>query len=419
MIKRILYVLLFLILLLHVLSAMELSPIPITMQDAVKYAVDQNPRIRVAEAGVEKETGVKMGMWSLPQPEFILSYEGVPRGTYFDTWASRKMMFGQRIEFPLKYLFRIQQQSLLVESAGHALDMEKLKLTTDVKVAYIDALLTKEKYSLALENLRISSDLLKKAKLRYELGEEDSIDYLRAKLQKDRSENAIIAARTDHKETMEKLILLLTGKKNDILNMEIELIDSLKYTPIDINKLELGEKGLSNHFRLQIAEKELKAASQALALAKSSYLPDFNFVYFKENKFNNPGFWGMQFGMSFPLWFLSDQRGQIAEARAIVKIADWNRAHEENHLRSEYRTAVFILKEAEKQVKRFNEEILREAEQVFKLASLNYKVGETSYIDLIFAQQSLIETRSEYLDALASYNKSVIRIELAVGHPLH
>jgi len=397
---------------------MQLGSMPMTMQDAVQYAVNYNPRIHQAKAEVEKETAIKTGTWSLPQPEFIISYEGMPRGTRFETWESRKIMFGQSIEFPLKYLFRIKQQSLLVERAGHALDLEKLKLTSDVKDAYVDALLTKEKYSLALDNLRLSSDLLEKAKLRYELGEEGIIDYLRAKLQKDRSENAVITAGTNHKEAMEKLILLLTGKRDDAGITEIELIDSLKYVPIDISKLELGKNSLSNHFRLQIAEKELKAASSGLVLAKSSYLPDFDFVYFKENVFHDPGFWGMEFGISLPLWFLSDQRGQIAEARATVKSADWNRVHEENHLWSEYRTALFALRETEKQVKRFNEEILREAEQVFEIASISYKVGETSYIDLIFAQQSLIETRSEYLDVLAAYNKSIIRIELAIGHPL-
>jgi len=418
LVKKFLYVLLFVILVPHILSAKQSGTILMTMQDAVQYAVDHNPRIRLAEAGVEKETGVKTGMWSLPQPEFILSYEGVPRGTYFDTWGSRKTMFEQRFELPLKYLFRIQQQSSLVERAGYALELEKLRLNFDVKNAYIDALLSKEKYSLALENLKLSNNLLEKAKFRYELGEEGSIDYLRAKLQKDRSENEVVTAGINHKEIMERLIFLLTGVKDNTLNVEIEIIDSLEYTPIDIKKLESGEVDLSNHFRMQIADKELKSASKGLVLAKGSYLPDFNIAYFKENRLNNPGFWGMQFGMSFPLWFLSDQRGQIAEAQATVKSAEWSKILEENHLQLEYKTALFALRETEKQVKRFNEEILQEAEQVFELSSLSYKVGETSYIDLIFAQQSLIETRSEYLDALAAYNKNIIRIELAIGHPL-
>ncbi|MCK4965545.1 TolC family protein, partial [bacterium] len=376
----------------------------LSMEDAVNYAVSHNPRIHEKKAEVEREKAAGISAWSLPKPEFLLLYEGMPKGSNFDTWGSRKMMFGQKFEFPLKYFLKIKKQSLLVERAEYNFNLERINLVSDVKDAYIDALFTRDKLALAQENLKLSKDLMDKAKLRYEFGEAGSIDYLRAKLHKSRSENSVITEGIHYKDAMEKLVLLLTGRRTESEKVDFELTDPLKYIPVDIDRLVSEEPDILNHSLLKGADMKLKAASCELTLARSSYLPDFSVTYFKENRSNVPGFWGMQFGMSLPLWFMSDQRGRTSEAHAKVKSADWNRVHIENHLRSEYRAAFYSLREAEKQVKRFNEEILSEAGKVFELASFNYKEGETSYIDLIFAQRALIETRIEYLNTLASYN---------------
>lgn len=413
-------ILLFAPLLILRVSFAQQIPSRLSIEDAVGYAKKHNPRIHQAEANMELEKAAKRRAWAPPKPELLLIYEGMPRGNYFDLYESRKIMFSQRIEFPLKNVYKIKRQSSLLERSAQELELEKLKLTAEVKIAYYETLRAREQYNLAQENLTLSEDLMAKAKLRFDLGEVGSIDYRRAKLEKLLAENMVISAGINRKNAIEALILLLAGspETSRLPIAEIELTDSLLYRPIDITSLESKKKQLMYHSRIQIAAKEQESAANALSLAKSSFLPDFYIVYSRENVQTEPGFWGARLGISLPLWFLWDQKAQIAEARASKKASEWNKVHEENHLRSELETAVFALQEQEKQVQRFQNEILIEAEQVFELARVSYKEGETSYIEVIFAQQSLIETRSEYLDLLAEYNKAIAKLELALGHTL-
>lgn len=412
---------LFVLLLLSHNGFAQQIPSPLSIEDAVEYAKMYNPRIHQAEANVEFEKAAKRRAWAPPKPELLLIYEGMPRGTYFDLYESRKIIFGQSIEFPLKNVYKIKRQSSLLERSAQELKLEKLKLTAEVKIAYYETLHAKEQYNLAQENLALSEDLMAKAKLRFDLGEVGSIDYRRAKLEKLLAENKVNSAEIDRKNAVEALILLLTGNPEISKRplSDIELAGTLLYRPVNIGTLESRKQQLENHSRIQIAVKGREAAANALSLAKSSLLPDFNVVYSRENVQNVPGFWGIEVGVSLPLWFFWDQKAQIAEARALQKVSEWHKVHEENHLRSELETAVFALQEQEKQVQRFQNEILKEAQQVFELARVSYREGETSYIEVIFAQQSLIETRSEYLNLLAEYNKAVAKLELALGNPLH
>jgi len=94
--------LLFILLLLSHSGFAQQIPSPLSIEDAVEYAKMYNPRIPQAEANVEFEKAAKRRVWPPPRPELLLIYEGMPRGNYFDLYESRKILLGQKIEFPLK-----------------------------------------------------------------------------------------------------------------------------------------------------------------------------------------------------------------------------------------------------------------------------------------------------------------------------
>jgi len=392
---------------------MELS-----IQKAINYALQHNPVIQSALAEIERESAQKRQAWAFPKPEIMLHFEGMPDGTYFETWGSRKLFFIQKFEFFAKYFVKSQQHGYLVKKAHQSLLLDKLNLTANVKIAYTEALLWVKKCDIARENLALSNDVLGKIKLRFDVGEEGRKEFLWAKLQKDRAENAVFSANAQRIEAFERLKLLLSGEFVEMDASELQLTDDLIFIPVDASILKINTSILQNHALVNVNRNNVSAVEKSVSLAKISYLPDIMVAYMNENNNNTPGFWGARLSISFPLWFLSDQTGKIAEAKANLKIAQWDEVRETQKLRKELTTAAAALKETEKQVKRFTDEILQEAEQVYNLAELSYREGESSYIDLLFAQQSLIETRTEYLETLAEYNKAAARFERAIGSPV-
>ncbi len=391
------------------------APSGLSLEDALRIALEESPLIRISEAEIDLERSVKRQSWALPKTELSMEYEGMPEGSRFDTYGGRKMILSQGFEFPTSYYYRIRKHSYLVEQARFSLELSKLQLIADVKTAYTDAVLAQSIIELEQENVKLSSELLEKSELKFKLGEEGRKEYLWAKIEKSRAENRIHAARAGLKESIENLFWLISGKHNDGSSGDVILTGKLEFIPIDLSEFNPTGTELERHVLNSLNESAVNAASKSISLAKSSFLPDFSIAVFDHNVDNRSGFWGAAFGITLPVWFLTDQMGQISEAKAGKKIAEYKKIADYRKIVSEYRTAYTALEESAYQVQRFTGEILNEAEEMYDLAELSYREGETSYIDRLLAQRTFIETRMEYLETVADYNRAVARFELAAG----
>ena len=66
----------------------------------------------------------------------------------------------------------------------------------------------------------------------------------------------------------------------------------------------------------------------------------------------------------------------------------------------------------------FEEEILRQAEEVYNMFSYSYKEGDISSLELIDARRTLIESQTSYVDALFNYRLAIAALEKSIGQPL-
>ena len=58
------------------------------------------------------------------------------------------------------------------------------------------------------------------------------------------------------------------------------------------------------------------------------------------------------------------------------------------------------------------------AESAFDAATKGYGLGKFSFLDVLDAQRTLFQSRSQYLRALADYQRGVSEIERLIGGPL-
>lgn len=383
----------------------------LTKDDAVAYALRNNLSVKQFEAEVSIEAAHRMQVMALPMPEIILHYEGMPDGTRFETWGSRKLFFVQKFDFPTKYISRIRKHTFLKKQAESAYSHAKMSIAAEVKIAYTEVQLAEKLLEVARENDELTGLLLEKAELRFREGEENKKDYLWAKVESDRATNSVTSAESAYRAALEDLRVLLAGPSGN-LPEDIKLTDNLEFREVEYGSIRDVSP---DHPRLKISENAVCAASSDVRLSYSSFLPDFMVAYMTENNNNTPGFWGARFGMSVPLWFWSDQAGKISEARSALKISEWQQMDERNKLAAELQKSLASVHQSSERVAMFRNSILNDAEQVFTLIEASYREGEAGYTDLLLAQQSMIETRGEYYEAIADYNKSVARFELAAG----
>jgi len=76
------------------------------------------------------------------------------------------------------------------------------------------------------------------------------------------------------------------------------------------------------------------------------------------------------------------------------------------------------LRVADRQVHIYVENLIGEAEEVYRIASRSYEEGEASYLEVLEAQRILRTTRTEYTQALFEYEAALADMEQAVGGAL-
>jgi len=389
----------------------------LTLNEAIEIGLKNNPEIKSAR---EKISAAKGRFWSgisLPSPEIGLSYEYVPVNTGLRNFGERTFALSQSFEFPSNYFLRGSRLSKEEEILFYELKQGEIAIASQIKIAYYNVHAKKELLEIAEENLKIAEDFSRKADIRHNVGEGTNLERLTAKVQFTEAVNNLQSAKNELKTAFAKLNYSIgNGKEKDEI---FTLADSLSFTPIlKFTLEELYNLSLSVNQQIKISELKVSTSLIEKTLAWSSLLPKFNLAYYKQTLDGDNGFYGASFGISVPLWFLFEQRGQIQEAAANVNIAGSELQLIKNEIYMRLNTIYNDYESNLRQVELYISDILPQAEEVYRSASASYNAGEITYLEFLQARQTLISASSNYTNALFSYYRSIFTLEETIGQSL-
>ncbi len=382
-----------------------------TLELALEIAMKESPRIRAAEKEVSAVRGRGWTTWWLPNPSFGVEYEGIPSGRGLNAFGERRLTLTQSIDFPTNMLFKKKLADQDVNVFRMQLEQTRLEVAADVKVAYAMLLARRDQFRLAQENLRLAQEFLDKAQTRYDVGEAPQLEVVRARVNATQAENDMDQAQAALTSAQAALNALLARPAEAPVNP----VDSLAYRPFRYALSELKARSFESHPRLRAAEYQVSMAQQVRNLAWGSFLPNIELSAFQQTLEGNPNFYGVQFGLSLPLWFPFRQRGAIQEARGWLNASQWRKQNERHLLDADIESAYSAVLASQQQVERYIETLLAQAEEVYRIALRSYEEGEVGYLQLLEAQQTLIDVRRGYIDALAAYQAALAELERATG----
>jgi len=123
-------------------------------------------------------------------------------------------------------------------------------------------------------------------------------------------------------------------------------------------------------------------------------------------------------GIAVPIPLFDRNRGGILEAsRRLDKAADEQRAVE-TRLLTELAQAYQRLAAIDKEVRILRTTLLPGALSAFDAATQGYRLGKFGFLDVLDAQRTLFQARSQHLRALADYQRGMSEIERLIGGPL-
>ncbi|HNX66462.1 MAG TPA: TolC family protein, partial [Bacteroidales bacterium] len=172
---------------------------------------------------------------------------------------------------------------------------------------------------------------------------------------------------------------------------------------------------------------QVSASGYEKKVEQNRILPDFSIGYFSQTmrgtqEVNGTDvtfgagdrFTGIQAGISIPLWTTP----YVARAKAAKYREQSVRADAEQasvSLRNAYLNAVDEYKKYSGSIDYYENQALHEADIIIGQSTLSYKAGSLDYIEYVLTLNRALEIKQNYLDALNSYNQTIISIDYLTG----
>jgi outer membrane protein TolC len=386
----------------------------LTLEECISIALQQNPLILSSYEQYHASRARISQAKALPQPSIFYDSDLQPK--FFNFKDSGESYFGltQSIEFPGKRHLRGKIASKESSEIMSEIDLLKRDIVFEVKRAFYGLLLAQEKLKYAQQDLELAQDFLKKAELKLRAGDVAKVEVLRASVEASKAANEAKSAENVVRLEKAMLNFLLARKKYTPL----EIKGKLKRPSTSLNADELIKRALSFRPEIKGISFSLEREDLVKKQAYLSYLPDFDLGVSKHRLVGEGTYWDVTLSFPIPLFFWQPAKGEIAEAKANIESLKKEVEHLRNSITLEVEEAYMNALTADNQIQLFEDEMLNQAEEVYKMFLFSYQEGEIGGIELIEARRTLLETRKSYSDALYNYDVALAALEKSIGQSL-
>jgi len=390
------------------------NKIQLSLKAAIDTALTNNPEVIASLKQIDVAEGQILQAGRLENAELSVEANEIPSGFDFGDTGELDLNFNQPIEFFGKRSTRTQFAEYQKRSAELNYERVKKLISSQVKKAYYNGLLSSQLVESIQSNINLLNDFLAQVTDRYQAGTSSYLDVIRAKVEILRLKNELFDAMRNYQQVTGQLKILL-GKDNGTV---YELTDILYYQSQNFNGDTLVNFYSSQSNFLRITEIQVEQNKSLLSLAEKNSLPDFNFGLAFQNRQPIPGngfdqFLGLNVGVSLPMFYSSGVEGDIQEAEANLSISDIRLQYAKARVSQSIRTAFNNLSFAEEQLILFDTSLLSEVEEEMRAGITAYQNGQVDMLNLLDIYRTYRATKIEYSRIV--YNTLLALTELEVS----
>jgi outer membrane protein len=176
---------------------------------------------------------------------------------------------------------------------------------------------------------------------------------------------------------------------------------------------------LDRHPDIQRAELDVQGREQEVSLAQTDYYPSVfvRGIYNWEDSRVLPGNknWNIGVGLSLPIFQGGATQASVEQAKSRTEAARATREALRQRLQVAVRTTLTTLDDTRSRV-RSATEIIRLAEESEKVASLKYRTGKGTNLDVLDAEMVLTNARINYIQVLTDYAIATAELNFNLGN---
>lgn len=377
---------------------------PLDLAELQQQAVISNPSVARAEALVQAACGrmIQAGLKPNPHAGYLGSQLGSGgQAEQHGVIVMQDFVRGGK----LRLNQAVAQQEMIM--AEQRLAAQQQRVMTDVRVKYYEVLIAQQRLNRTTELSRVAGDALKAVNQLFEAQESAKVDVLQSKLESQQAELQQIAARNRLAAAWRELIA--------VCNLPIDESRPVIGRPDELAPLQTFEETLARLLahspQVSEAMSNIERARWALARAQAEPIGDVNVqaVVMQDNGIGGKTDGILQMTMPIPLY--NKNQGAILAAQRELTAATYRLEQLEVQLSQKLAGVYERYTTSREQVERYRDELLPAAAESLELSKAGYGAGEFSFLSLLTAQRTLVQTNLGYLEALRELQTSAAEID--------
>lgn len=383
-----------------------------TLQRLVDESLAARPELRQAEAVARAQRERVPQAGALPDPVLSIGiqndgFQGIQVGKMPSSYY--QFMLSQGIPWPGKRGLRTDVARISADASGVAVSRARLGTEADVRRAYTDLLLARDRLDLLkqLEDLWTTSTGV--ARSRYEAGEAPQSDVLRAQLELNRLRQRRFALEAQARTAVQSLNRLRSRPVDEPIATDAHLRDA--NLPALPSEEPAMADALARSPELEEARLGTAQATAALALARRDRYPDLGVSVGVMDRGALDPMWQAAVSIGLPIWSSRKQGRAVAESEARAQASTRGAEATAQLLRlrvAERRAAYAALLDT---VRLYRDGLLVQSRATTESTLAQYRVGKVTFASVLEANAGYIADEDGFLGAVADAERIAIAAE--------
>ena len=403
------------------LGATAQETLRLTLDQAIKIALSDNPTIQVAEQTIElkKISNWETALGLLPEASLSGAYTRtikkqtmVMNGMKFQVGIPNQYQGGLTVSLPIFAPTLYKSMKLTKTDVALAVEQaraSKQDLINQVTKAFYQALLAQDSYAVLQKAFAQSEENFRIVNAKYEQGRVSEFDKISAEVQMRNMQPSVISARNGVELSKLQLLVLMNIEPET----EIELQGSLNdyEEAVFAGVLTADTSSLKSNSTLAQLDMNVKMLQQSLSINKQSFAPivalQFNYMYtcmandFKFKNYEWNPYSNLSLSVSIPLFKYSNFSA-VKKTNLQISQLMTNRDYTARQLAMQQQSYLNSMAASAEQVSS-NKEAIVQAQKGRDIAEKLYEVGRGTVLELNSAEVALTQAKLTYTQAIFDY----------------
>src|ERR1700691_2753252 len=382
----------------------------ITLEELQQMALQHNPTFAQATANIRAAEGRKQQSGLYPNPTVGYQGEQIRGGSF--RGGEQGFFVQQNIVLAGKLGLNqniFEQEKKQAETEA---DEQKLRVVTNVKMSFIQALAAQQTLELRQNLGKLADDAVETSRQLANVGQADAPDVLEAEVEAQQADLAVVMAQQNQQRAWKELATVVGDPHLHLMRLEGNLED----TPA-IDADALVEKIVNDSPAVKIAELGVKKAEATLARAKRETVPELQLRAGMEQNFElldaagrSVGLQGFaDVGVQIPIF--NRNQGGIATSKADGERAQREVERVKLALRERAATVAQNYAYSQTAAARYKNEMIPRAQKAYEMYAKKYREMAAAYPQVLIAQRTLMQLQVAYLNSLESFAANSVALQ--------